>query len=108
MRRVPVLLAVVAALLAPSFARANDPTYFISSFPDWLGGSQASFQDGSESSYSLEAGFIDGIQRVIDQARAHSGDSPQQQLQTLIDSFTHMRPDPPYTHLMDAGNPLLS
>ena len=108
MRRVPVLLVVVAALLAPSLAHANDPTYFVTSFPDWLGGSQQSFQDGSAGSYSFEAGFLDGVQRIIDQAQAHSGDSPQQQLQTLIDSLAHMRPDPPYTHLMDAGNPQYS
>ena len=45
MRRVPVLLAIVAALLAPSIARANDPTYFVTSFPDWLGASTQSFID---------------------------------------------------------------
>ena len=108
MRRVPVLLAVVAALLAPTLARANDPIYFITSFPDWLGGSTQSFQDSSNGQYALEAGFVDGIQRLIDQAQAHSGDSPQQQLQTLIDSLAHMRPDPPYTHITDAGDPAVS
>jgi hypothetical protein len=108
MRRVPVLLAVVAALLAPTLARANDPTYFITSFPDWLGGSQQSFQDGSAGSYSFEAGFVDGVQRIIDQVQAHSGDSPQQQMQMLIDSLAHMRPDPPYTHITDAGDPMVS
>ena len=48
------------------------------------------------------------LQRIIDQAQAHSGDSPQRQVQMLIDSLAHMRPDPPYTHITDAGDPELS
>ena len=104
-RRIPVFFVVALALLAPGFALANDPLYPVTSFPDWLGGTQQSFQDASTGEYSLEAGFIDGVQRIIDQAQAHAGDSPQQQLQTLIDSLAHMRPDPPYTHMTDAGDP---
>jgi len=108
MRRVPVLLVVVAALLAPSLARANDPTYFISSFPDWLAGSQQSFQDTGSGTYTFDAGWADALEREYEQLQAHAGDDPSQQIQTWIDSLAHMRPDLAYNHMMDAGDPAYS
>ena len=107
MRRVPVLLVVVAALLAPNLARANDPLYPVTSFPDWLGGTQESFQ-GSSGTYTFEAGWSDAFERIYEQLQAHAGDPPAKQLQDVIDSLAHMRPDVPYTHMMDAGDPAYS
>ncbi|HEV2686702.1 MAG TPA: hypothetical protein VGW79_08700, partial [Actinomycetota bacterium] len=107
MRRVPVLLVVVAALLAPSLARANDPLYPVTSFPDWLGGTQQSFQNSS-GTYTFDAGWADAAERIYEQLQAHAGDPPAKQLQVVLDSLAHMRPDVPYTHMMDAGDPAYS
>lgn len=106
-RRIPVFFVVALALLAPNFARANDPTYPIMSFLDWLGGTQQALQNGS-GTYNFEAGFIDAIARESEQLQQHANDPPQQQLQVLIDSLAHMRPDLPYNHAMDAGDPAYS
>jgi dienelactone hydrolase len=107
MRRAPVLLAVVAALLAPTLARGNDPLYPVTSFPDWLGGTQESFQNSS-GTYTFEAGWSDAFERIYEQLQAHAGEPPSEQLQVVIDSLAHMRPDLPYTHIMDAGDPAYS
>jgi len=107
-RRIPVFFVVALALLVPSFARANDPTYPITSVTDSFAGPVNSFQDPAGGTYSIEAGFIDGVNRILQQAQLHAGDDPTQQIQALYDSLTHIRPDPPYTHLMDAGDPRYS
>src|SRR5439155_4573908 len=103
-RRLP-LFVVALALLAPGFARATDPTYPITSFMDSFAGPTSSLQNQSTGTYSFEAGFIDGVNRILRQSQAHAGDDPAQQIQALFDSLTHMRPDPPYTHMTDAGDP---
>jgi dienelactone hydrolase len=107
-RRIPVFFVVALALLVPNFARANDPIYPVTSFTDSFNGPISSLQDPAGGTYSLEAGFIDGVNRILSQAQAHSGDDPAAQIQALFDSLTHIRPDPPYTHLTDAGDPKYS
>jgi dienelactone hydrolase len=104
MRTRLVLLVVVVALLVPAFARANDKTYPITSFTDWLGGPRQDLSDPAVGTYSLEAGFVDGVNRILRESKAHSGDDPSQKIQELYDSLLHMRPDAPYTHISDAGD----
>ena len=107
MRRALVILAVVIVFVAPGLARANDPLYPVTSFPDWLGGTQESFQTSS-GTYTFDAGWADAAERIFEQLQAHAGDPPARQMQVVIDSLAHMRPDPPYTHIMDAGDPAYS
>jgi len=107
MRRLPLLLALVV-FAAPSFARASDPTYPVTSFLGQFNGDLASLQDADAGSYTFQAGWIDAINRLLTQEQLHAGDTPADKAQALYDSLIHMRPDPPYTHITEGGDPALS
>jgi len=114
MRRATTALCIVSLVLFgafTAFAAANDPpppTYPIDQGLMWTQNTQRSLTDPSIGRYNFEAGFYGAGRRAIQRYPSHylaSGINPRREAQVAIDSLLHMRPDLPYDHATDAGNP---
>lgn len=130
MRRRPVIVVAggVLALLSAGTAAAveaashEDPApvetppeaYPVESATWWLDGPVQDATDPEVGAYAFEAGFARAPARAADHLAGvveelGDGDDPFAVLaraaQSALDSLGHNRPDPPFTHVTDAGHP---
>jgi hypothetical protein len=101
-----VVAVALVAIAAPGAAHANDPLYPFESYADWLGNVQQSAMDPAAGQYTFQEGFYGALRREAQRLPAALlTNSPRQNLQVAFDSLLHMRPDLPYSHATDAGDP---
>jgi dienelactone hydrolase len=106
---VSVCLASFGAFTA--FAAANEPPgplYPARQATMWTQNTQRSLRDSGAGTYNFEEGIIGAARRPIQRYPSHyltAGIDVRKEAQTLIDGGLHMRPDPPYDHWGDVGNP---
>jgi len=113
--------ALVVACLVPfgtfvAFAQVNagsgsgPSTYPVQQALMWTQNTQRSATDQSVGQYNFEAGFYGAARRAVQRYPSHyltTGINVPAEAQAAIDSIGHMRPDLPYDHATDAGNPAL-
>jgi hypothetical protein len=108
-----VLVCLVPFGAFTAFAAANKtdpppPTYPIDQGLMWTQNTQRSLTDPAVGQYNFEAGFYGAARRALQRYPSHylsAGINPRREAQAAIDALLHMRPDLPYDHATDAGNP---
>lgn len=114
-----VFSAGTVAAEDPAQTLRNDPkTYPFVSYFDWLGSPARDAQDPSLGPYNFDAGILGIEERAVERYPQHYGasrltdcqgldcQSLQNEIQTAVDSVTHVRPTVPYAGVWgDAGHP---
>src|SRR5439155_21742067 len=107
---IAVCLVSFGAIVAGAAVPPPPPTYPVKEATMWTQNTQRSLTDQNVGRYNFEAGFYGAVRRAAQRYPSHyltTGVDPRREAQVAIDSLLHMRPDLPYDHATDAGNPYL-
>jgi X-Pro dipeptidyl-peptidase-like protein len=116
MRRATTALVAVCLVSSgafSAFAVANKkpgPLYFANEATMWTQNTQRFLGDRRAQNYNFEAGILGAARRPVQRYPSHyltAGIDVRREAQVLIDGTLHMRPDPPYDHWGDVGDPRL-
>ena len=110
--RIALWLTLAMSFAAASaFAQNTDALlYPLTSFLDWTGGPQRDLQDQALGQYQFQEGIVGAVNRAVTRypehlSSIHDEASARREAQGVVDALLHNRPDVPWDHWGDVGNP---